>query len=161
LEEVLGRLASPETQHTDLEVKLKVPEGLVKLSRKTRGGLKCGAWAFAVFIGLLGPLMLGPSRACAQMEIDPDHFDSPNTEPFLQPPPAESRVTEIHRDDTFSLPRRIADRPGKGQLQRFREVMLRHSPIRSFPISWRLLSVKLRSSGTNLTKLAVFVRDGG
>jgi hypothetical protein len=126
----------------------------VKLSRKTSEGVKYGPWAFAVFVGLLGSLMLGPSRAYAQFEIDPDHFDSLNTEPIPQPRPADSRVAEFRRDGASSLPQRIADPASTGQLRRLREVILRHLPLRPFPISLRLPSAKL-------TKLILFVRDGG
>jgi hypothetical protein len=47
---------------------------------------------------------LGNSPAYAQSEIDPDHFDSPNTEPFHQPkgPPSQVQAT-LYRGN-FSLP---------------------------------------------------------
>jgi hypothetical protein len=40
----------------------------------------------------------------AHAEIDPDHFDSPNTQPVLQPSAADSKVTVTRYDRTFSLP---------------------------------------------------------
>ena len=71
----------------------------MKFSWKTIQSVNYCAWAIAVFAGLLGcSFMLGPSRACAQAEIDPDHFDSANTEPVRQ------LVRVIRYDDTFSLP---------------------------------------------------------
>jgi len=45
-------------------------------------------------------LALGCPGAYAQAEIDPDHFDSPNTEPFPQPKAAGG----IRYNGTFSLP---------------------------------------------------------
>lgn len=77
----------------------------MKLSRKTAQGLKHAArWVIVVCLGLLGSVILGPSYAYAQSEIDPDHFDSRNTEPIPQPRITESKVTETRYDRTFSLP---------------------------------------------------------
>jgi len=76
----------------------------VKFGRKTTPGLRYGARAIAVFVGLLGPVMLGASFAHALSEIDPDHFDPPNTEPIPQPRTADSKVTGTRYDRTFSLP---------------------------------------------------------
>lgn len=70
----------------------------MKLSAKTNQSVKYGARVVVVFAGLLGPVMLGPSRANAQAEIDPDHFDSPNAQPIRQ------RVSVTRYDGTFSLP---------------------------------------------------------
>ena len=70
----------------------------MKLSWKTTQSVKYGAWAIAVFVGLLGSVMLGPSGAYAQAEIDPDHFDSPNAQPIPQ------LVRLLRYDGTFSLP---------------------------------------------------------
>jgi len=70
----------------------------VKFSLKKPQSVKHGAWAIAVFVGLLGSVMLGPSPADAQAEIDPDHFDSPNTQPIPQ------LVRLLRYDGTFSLP---------------------------------------------------------
>ena len=77
----------------------KRPGALVKFSRNTTQGVKFGV----VFLGLLW-VMLGPPFAYAQSEIDPDHFGSPNTEPISQSRTADSKVTELHYDGTFSLP---------------------------------------------------------
>jgi len=85
------------------ESRTKRPEGLVKFSRNTTQGVKFGVQAIVVFVGLLW-VMLGPSFAYAQSEIDPDHFDSPNTEPIAQLRTADSKVTELRYDGTFSLP---------------------------------------------------------
>jgi len=49
-------------------------------------------------------LALGGPGANAQQEIDPDHFDSPNTAPIPQPRTADRRVTRTRYDRTFSLP---------------------------------------------------------
>lgn len=70
----------------------------MKFGGKTTRSVKYGARAFAVFVALLGSVMLGPSRAYAQAEIDPDHFDSPNAQPIPQ------LVRMIRYDSTFSLP---------------------------------------------------------
>ncbi|HEY6386633.1 MAG TPA: hypothetical protein VIX91_13225 [Candidatus Acidoferrum sp.] len=54
---------------------------------------------------MLGLFALGASGAYAQSEIDPDHFDSPNTEPFPQRKPyAESKVAETRFEGRFALP---------------------------------------------------------
>jgi hypothetical protein len=66
--------------------------------------VKYGARAIALFIGLLGSIMVGPSCAYAQSEIDPDHFDSPNTEPIPQPRTVDSKVRATRYNGTFSLP---------------------------------------------------------
>ena len=42
------------------------------------------------------------SRAHVQSEIDPDHFDSPIREPFMQPNAETSRSVSIRYDGTFS-----------------------------------------------------------
>jgi hypothetical protein len=76
----------------------------VKFCRKTTPSVKYGAWAIAAFLGLLGSVILGPSCAYAQAEIDPDHFDSPNTEQILQPRTADRKVTVNRYDRAFSLP---------------------------------------------------------
>jgi hypothetical protein len=76
----------------------------VKFSRKTTPGVQYGAWAIAVFVGLLASLMLRPSCAYGQAEIDPDHFDSPNTEQIPQPRTADRKVTRTRYDRAFSLP---------------------------------------------------------
>lgn len=60
-------------------------------------------------IGLLfcftGLVALGGSCAYAQSEIDPDHFESLNTEPFSQPKPnANSQVAETRYEGRFALP---------------------------------------------------------
>jgi hypothetical protein len=70
----------------------------MKFSWKTTQNVKYGARAIAVFVGLLWSVMLGPSRAYAQAEIDPDHFDSPNAQSIPQ------LVRLLRYDGTFSLP---------------------------------------------------------
>jgi hypothetical protein len=70
----------------------------VKFSWKTTQSVKYGARAIAGIVGLLGSVMLGPSPAHAQAEVDPDHFDSPNAQPIPQ------LVRLLRYDGTFSLP---------------------------------------------------------
>lgn len=60
-----------------------------------------------VLVGLLGWIALGNSCAYAQSEIDPDHFDSPNTEPFPQPKGPSSQVRAILYEGHFSLPHAV------------------------------------------------------
>ena len=50
---------------------------------------------------------IGVSAAFAQSEIDPDHFDSPNTESIPQPRTEESRVAATRYDGAFSLPYQV------------------------------------------------------
>ena len=49
-------------------------------------------------------LALGGPGAYAQQEIDPDHFDSPNTQPVPQPRAADRKVKGAGYHGTFSLP---------------------------------------------------------
>ena len=76
----------------------------MKFSRETTRGVKYCAWAIAIFVGLLGWVIRRPSCAYAQAEIDPDHFDSPNTEQISQPRTAERKVTVTRYDRAFSQP---------------------------------------------------------
>lgn len=48
--------------------------------------------------------VLGGRGAFAQQEIDPDHFDSPPTEPAPQPRTADRKGTVTRYDRAFSLP---------------------------------------------------------
>ena len=57
-----------------------------------------------IIVVLLGLAGVGNSPAYAQSEIDPDHFDSPNTEPFPQPKGLASQVQAISYKGNFSLP---------------------------------------------------------
>ena len=50
---------------------------------------------------------IGVSAAFAQSEIDPHHFDSPNTESIPQPRTADSRVAATRYDCAFSLPYQV------------------------------------------------------
>jgi hypothetical protein len=79
----------------------------VEFSWKTIQGVNCRGRAIAVFVGLLGSVTLGPSCAYAQSEIDPDHFDSPNTESIPQPRTADSRVAATRYEGAFSLPYQV------------------------------------------------------
>jgi hypothetical protein len=72
-----------------------------------------------IIVGLLGLVTLGNSCAYAQSEIDPDHFDLSNTEPFPQQEkgPA-SLVQPVRYQGNFSLPYTVRCRgtklsPGK------------------------------------------------
>lgn len=54
---------------------------------------------FAGLVALIAPC------AHAQSEIDPDHFESPNTKPFLQPKPsADGQVADRRYEGILSLP---------------------------------------------------------
>ena len=57
-----------------------------------------------IIVGLLGLVGVGNSPAYAQSEIDPDHFDSPNTEPFPRTKGLASQVQAILYKGNFSLP---------------------------------------------------------
>jgi hypothetical protein len=80
------------------------PGGFVKGSSQTTEGVRCAGRVVAIYIGLLGSVTSGASFAYSQSEIDPDHFDSPNTEPMPQPRAADSKVTQLRYDGTFSVP---------------------------------------------------------
>ena len=80
----------------------------MKLSWKTTHGVKHGAWAVALFVGLLGLVVLCSSDAYAQAEIDPDHFGSPNAQPVSQPSTDDSQVTVTRYDRAFSLAYRVS-----------------------------------------------------
>ena len=59
---------------------------------------------FAISAVLAFSVALGGPGAYAQQEIDPDHFDSPNTESMPQPKTVDSKVRAIRFHGTFSLP---------------------------------------------------------
>jgi hypothetical protein len=59
---------------------------------------------FAISTALVFLVVLGGPAASAQQEIDPDHFDSPNTKPMRQPRTSASKVRAIRYRGTFSLP---------------------------------------------------------
>jgi hypothetical protein len=59
---------------------------------------------FAISTALVFLVVLGGPAAYAQQEIDPDHFDSPNTKPMPQPRTSDSKVRAIRYRGTFSLP---------------------------------------------------------
>jgi hypothetical protein len=59
---------------------------------------------FAISTALVFLMVLGGPAAHAQQEIDPDHFDSPKTEPMPQPRTSDSKVRVIRYRGTFSLP---------------------------------------------------------
>ena len=73
------------------------------LAPRTKGHLMKSLSIFALSAALAF-LALGGPGAYAQQEIDPDHFDSPNTEPVPQPRTADSEVRVIRYHGTFSLP---------------------------------------------------------
>ena len=60
-----------------------------------------------ILVTLAIPSAIGVSAAFAQSEIDPDHFDSPNTELIPQPRTADSRVAATRYDGAFSLPYQV------------------------------------------------------
>jgi len=59
---------------------------------------------FAISAALALLVVLGGPGAHAQAEIDPDHFDSPNTEAIPQPKTVDSKTTPARYERTFSLP---------------------------------------------------------
>jgi hypothetical protein len=60
------------------------------------------------FIILAGLVVLGCPRAYAQSEVDPDHFDAPNTEPLDQPKTnVHSNTARFHYEGNFTLPYRL------------------------------------------------------
>jgi len=75
--------------------------------------------AIFIFVGFVASAILGASGAQAQSEIDPDHFNSPNTEPIPEPKaPANTRTDTIRYEGQFTLPHEvrcngISLRPGK------------------------------------------------
>ena len=73
--------------------------------------------ALRVFAGLAGLVVLGTAPAYAQFEVDPDHFESPNVQPFDKPN-NNSAAASIHYDGKFKLPYTVqcngrSLRPGK------------------------------------------------
>jgi hypothetical protein len=60
-------------------------------------------WILAKVTALTLLMALGGAGAYAQAEIDPDHFDSPNTEPFDQRK-TQSQAHATRYDGNFSLP---------------------------------------------------------
>jgi hypothetical protein len=65
-------------------------------------------WMKKIFIGLAGLAALGSPRAYAQSEIDPDHFEMTNTEPFQQSKTrTDSQVAKLHYEGNFTLPYRL------------------------------------------------------
>ena len=91
----------------------------MKGSWKATRCVKYGGRVVAIFVGLVASAILGASCAQAQSEIDPDHFDSPNTEPIPQPKaPDSTRIDTIRYEGQFTLPHEvrcngISLRPGK------------------------------------------------
>ena len=60
-------------------------------------------WILGKVTALTLLMALGGAGACAQVEIDQDHFDSLNTEPFGQPT-SQSQEHATRYDGNFSLP---------------------------------------------------------
>jgi hypothetical protein len=80
----------------------------VKGSWKATQCVKYGGRVVAIFVGLVASAILGASCAQAQSEVDPDHFDSPNTEPMPQPKaPANTRIDTIRYEGQFTLPHEV------------------------------------------------------
>ncbi len=76
----------------------------MKSSRQATEQLRHRWPVVGIIVGLLGLFGLGNSPVYAQSEIDPDHFDSPNTEPFTQTKTPASQVQSILYKGNFSLP---------------------------------------------------------
>jgi hypothetical protein len=56
-----------------------------------------------IFASVAGLVVLGDSGVHAQTEINPDHFDSPNAEPFPQPKTTTgSEVEPLRYDAEFT-----------------------------------------------------------
>jgi hypothetical protein len=60
-------------------------------------------WVLGKVTALRLLMALAGAGAYAQAEIDPDHFDSPNTEPFDQPK-TQSQTHATRYDGNYSLP---------------------------------------------------------
>ena len=61
-----------------------------------------------IFASVAGLVVLGDSGVHAQTEINPDHFDSPNAEPFPQPKTTTgSEVEPLRYDAEFTLPYKL------------------------------------------------------
>ena len=61
--------------------------------------------AISFLLCLTGLVAVMAPCVYAQAEIDPDHFESPNTEPFPPPKPnAESQVADTRYEGRFALP---------------------------------------------------------
>ena len=76
----------------------------MKRSCKAKEHLRHRWLIVGIIVGLLGLVGVGNSPAYAQSEIDPDHFDSPNTEPFPRTKGLASQVQAILYKGNFSLP---------------------------------------------------------
>jgi hypothetical protein len=61
-------------------------------------------WIFAISTAGVFMVVLGSPAAYGQQEIDPDHFDSPNTKPMLQARTSNSKFRAIRYRGTFFLP---------------------------------------------------------
>jgi hypothetical protein len=61
-------------------------------------------WIPGKVIALALLIALGGTGAYAQQEIDPDHFDSPSTEPPDQPKSSQNHGSEKRYDGDFALP---------------------------------------------------------
>ena len=58
-----------------------------------------------ILAGLIALSALGGPPSCAQSEIDPDHFESPNVEPFEKAKSnANSEAMTLRYEGKFSLP---------------------------------------------------------
>jgi hypothetical protein len=80
-------------------------------------------------------MALGGAGACAQVEIDQDHFDSLNTEPFGQPT-SQSQEHAARYDGNFSLPYALQCRgkqwaPGKYSISLRSDGKLDHGVLKS------------------------------
>jgi hypothetical protein len=59
-----------------------------------------------IVIGLAGLAAIGSTRTCAQAEVDPDHFDTTNTEPLTQPQTHinAQQTAKLNYGGNFTLP---------------------------------------------------------
>jgi len=63
-------------------------------------------WMMKIVIGLAGLAAIGSTRTCAQAEVDPDHFDTTNTEPLTQPQTHinAQQTAKLNYGGNFTLP---------------------------------------------------------
>jgi hypothetical protein len=63
-------------------------------------------WMMKIVIGLAGLAAIGSTRTCAQAEVDPDHFETTNTESLTQPQTHinAQQTAKLNYGGNFTLP---------------------------------------------------------
>jgi hypothetical protein len=89
---------------------------------------------------------LGAAGAYAQQEIDPDHFDSPNTDPLDKPKNPPNQVRASRYDGKFSLPYAVQCSgkhlaPGKYSVSLRSDGKIGHGTLKSKTESMEITSV--------------------